>query len=85
MLDETPDVQQIYHDRARPDQNVWQHRAVDLPQVSWHKRVFRNQLLLLELAVDQHDVAILIELCTSQFEFRAGLQIPASQTVRVVQ
>jgi hypothetical protein len=78
VLDETSDVQQIYHNRARPDQNVWEHRAVNLPQISRHKRVFCNQLLLLELAIDQHDISIFIKLCTSQFEFRAGLQIPAS-------
>jgi hypothetical protein len=63
VLDETSDVQQIYHDRARPDQNVWEHRAINLPQIPGHERVFGNQLLLLEFAIDQHDVSILIEFC----------------------
>jgi hypothetical protein len=85
MLDQTPDVQQVYHDRARPDQYMRQHGAVDLPQVARHERVLRDQLLLPELAVDQHDVSAPVKLGAAQLEFCAGLDVPASYAAGIVQ
>lgn len=55
-----------------------QHGAVDLPQIPRHERVLRDQLLLLELAIDQHDVAALIEFRAAEFEFCAGLEVSAA-------
>lgn len=61
------------------------HTAVDLAQVSRKEGVFRRQLALAELAIDQRDVAILVELGTSQFELVARLDDSATKTGIVVE
>ena len=85
MLDQTSDVQQVYHDCARPDQYMRQHGAVDLPQIARHERVLRDQLLLSELAVDQHDISAPVEFGAAQLQLRAGLDVPASYAAGIVQ
>lgn len=62
-----------------------QDRTVDLPQIARHERIFGNQLLFLELAVDQHDVSVPIKLGAAKLQIRARLDIPASQPLWVVQ
>ena len=65
MLDETSQMQQVDQDCRSPDQNMRQHTAVDLAQVSREQRVLRRQLALAKLAVDQRDISILVELGTA--------------------
>lgn len=66
-----------------------EYRAVYLPQIPRQKRVFGDELRLLELAIDERDIPVLVELGTAELELvlRRRLEDSAgAQTgIRVVQ